>query len=172
MQLESLASRIAKRDKKSFEELYGELSRIVYSICLGIVHNRSIAEELTQDTFVSVWENIAGYSGKGFKSWIISIARNKSLNSLRAGKRELSVDFDENENAGGGYTIDEKVDTRSVLDAALHILQDDERQIVLMRNCGIKAKEIADILGIPRGTVSWKYSEAIEKMRDFLESER
>ncbi|MDE7071364.1 MAG: RNA polymerase sigma factor [Clostridia bacterium] len=172
MQIEKLASKIAQRDKKAFEDLYSETSRIVYSVCLGIVHNRSIAQELTQDVFVAVWESINGYGGKGFKTWIITIARNKSLNYLRSAKREISVDFSQYDNLGDGYTIDEREETRSTLDSALRILQEDERQIVLMRNAGMKAKEIADVLGLPRGTVSWKYSTALERMKQFLEREQ
>lgn len=171
MQIEKLAIKIAERDKKAFEELYDALSRIVYAVCLGIIRNRSRAQELAQDTFVSVWENIGSYGGKGFKTWIIRIARNKSLNALRQNRRELPVDFSENEAVGGEYTIDGQAETHGMLDAALNILQADERQIVLMRNSGMKAKEVADVLDLPRGTVSWKYATALDRMKKFLEEE-
>ena len=171
MQIEKLATKIARRDKEAFEELYSATSRIVYSTCLGVVRNHSVAEELTQDTFVAVWENIQEYGGRGFKTWIITIARNKSLNYLRSAKREVLIDFSAYDNLGA-YEIDEEEDTRATVTAALKILPDDERQIVLMRNSGLKAKEIAKALGMPRGTVSWKYSQALERMREFLESKK
>ena len=55
MSFDQLAPKIAKRNEKAFEELYEKLRRLVYSVYLGVVKNRGAAEELTQDTFVTVW---------------------------------------------------------------------------------------------------------------------
>ena len=55
-----------------------------------------------------------------------------------------------------------------VLKLALEKLDDDECQIVLLRLSGMKAREIGLLLGMPRGTVSWKYSEALKKLRKIL----
>ena len=100
MSLDSLAPRVAKHDKVAFEDLYNKLRQAVYSACLGIVKSHALAEELTQDTFVTVWLQSDKFRGVGYKTWILTIAKNKSLNLLKKRARELSVDFTENDILG------------------------------------------------------------------------
>lgn len=167
MQLDKLALKIAERDKDAFEQLYEKTRRLVFSVCLGVVKNQGLAEELMQETFVTVWQKSGEFRGKGYKTWILTVAKNKAINALKKARRETPFDFFENENIGGGYEIDN--DTGIVLKTALQGLNEDERQIVLMRNAGAKTKEIAIALGMPRGTVSWKYAEALKKLKKLLE---
>ena len=174
MSLDYLAKKIAQRDEKAFAELYEKTRKIVYSVCLSIVKDCGVAEELTQDTFVSVWSEIGKFRGKGLKTWVLTIARNKALNALRKRKRETVVDFFEKEALGEYteetvYSIENNITTGIVLSAALECLGAVDRQIVLLKNGGMKTKEIADYLGMPRGTVSWRYSEALKNLRNYLE---
>ncbi len=171
MTLDYLAQKIAKRDENAFSELYERTRKIVYSVCLSVVKNRGVAEELTQDTFVAVWSKIEEFRGRGFKLWVLTIAKNKAINELRKRKREVAVDFFENEPLGGEYTIDTQIETDMVLSVALQRLELTDRQIVLMRSSGMKMKEIASFLEMPRGTVSWRYAEAIKTLRNYLEVE-
>ncbi len=171
MSLDQLAPKIARRDKRAFEELYEKMRRLVYSVCLGVVKNSGAAEELVQDTFVAVWTRAAEFKGKGFKTWILTIAKNKSLNALRKQKREFSADFTEHENLGGSYTIDSEAETGVVLAAALRRLGESDREIVLLKNSGMKTKEIAEFLKLPRGTVSWRYAEALKTLKKYLEED-
>ena len=177
MSLDHLANRIAKQDQEAFAELYEKTRKIVYSICLSIVKDGGIAEELTQDTFVSVWSEIGKFRGKGLKTWVLTIAKNKALNVLRKRKRETVVDFFENEGTLGNYaeetvySIENNITTNLVLSAALELLDAVDRQIVLLKNSGMKTKEIAEFLAMPRGTVSWRYSEALKTLKKYLEAQ-
>ena len=101
-----------------------------------------------------------------YKSWIFTIARNKSLNLLKKRSHEMSVDFSENDYLGS-YETD--IELSVTIKSALKILKPDERQIVLLRASGVKAKEIAQYLGMPRPTVSWKHKEALNKLKKFME---
>ena len=170
MSLDNLAHKIAAQDQAAFGELYEKLRRIVYSVCLGVVKNRGVAEELTQDTFVTVWQRSAEFRGKGYKTWVLTIARNKALNELKRRKRETLTDFSEAEKVAT-YTVDAQVENSVVLQLALNKLDETDRQIVLFRNAGMKAKEIAEFLDMPRGTVSWRYSEAIAILKKELGGE-
>lgn len=169
MNLDKLAPKIARRDGKAFEELYEETRRLVYSVCLGIVKNGGVAEELTQDTFVAVWTKSSEFRGKGYKTWILTVAKNKSINALKKLRREFPADFEENENLGGSYAFDTSSENGIALSAALRTLEERDRQIVLMKNSGAKTKEIAAFLGLPRGTVSWRYAEALKILKKRLE---
>lgn len=169
MSFDELATKIAKGDEKSFEAVYEKMNKLVFSICYGIVKSQSVASDLSQDTFVAVWSSIDSFKGIGFKTWILTIARNKALNYLAKQKREISVDFDEAEK----YTIanhDEiDVETKITLHDALNRLEYKDRQIVLLKNGGMKMKEIADYMKMPRGTVSWRYKEAIQRLKNYME---
>ena len=166
MSLDSLAPKIANHDKVAFERLYNELRQGVYSVCLSIIKSHALAEELMQDTFVTVWTDSVNFRGVGYKSWIFTIARNKSLNLLKKRSHEMSVDFSENDYLGS-YETD--IELSVTIKSALKILKPDERQIVLLRASGVKAKEIAQYLDMPRPTVSWKHKEALNKLKKFME---
>lgn len=166
MSLDSLAQKIARGDERAFEELYNKTRQAVYSVCLGVVRVHMTAEELMQDTFVTVWTHSGEFKGHGYKTWILTIAKNKSLNYLKKQSREVAVDFSENEDIGS-YESDMALSV--TIRAALDTLDPIDRQIVLLRNSGVKAKEIAEYLGIPRGTVSWKYTEALKKLKKYME---
>lgn len=166
MSFDALAQRIANHDKDAFEIVYEKLNRAVYSVCLGVVKSHAVAEELMQDTFVTVWTHSDSFRGVGYKSWILTIAKNKSLNSLKRRSRELSVDFAENDSLG---SYESNVELSILIKSALEILSPDERQIVLLRASGVKAKEIAVYLNMPRPTVSWKHKEALTKLKSYME---
>lgn len=177
MNFDVLARKIADGDEKAFENVYGQLNKLVFSVCYGIVKNDSIASELTQDTFVAVWTHSGEFKGGSFKSWILTVAKNKSLNYLEKSKREVSIDFNENtdyvsiindkDNENCQSDID--AETKITLKTALEKLEYQEREIVLLKNSGMKMKEIAEFLKIPRGTASWRYKEALEKLKKFME---
>lgn len=169
MSLDKLAIKIAKRDEKAFGELYERMRRLVYSVCLGVVKDFALAEELTQDTFVTAWTRSEEFRGCGYKKWLLTVAKNKSINELKKRRRETLTDFLENEEFFGADGEDERMETHVILTAALEVLDETDRQIVLLRNAGMKAKEIAEFLEMPRGTVSWRYAEGIRKLREWME---
>ncbi len=166
MSLDSLSTKIARHDKIAFEHLYNKLYQAVYSVCLAILKNHALAEETAQETFIAVWSYSDTFKGVGYKSWILTIAKNKSLNLLKKSSREVSVDFTENE-ALGSYESD--FELSMLIKSALKILDPVERQIVLLRASGIKAKELASYLNMPRGTISWKHKSALDKLKKYME---
>ena len=139
----------------------------MFSVCLGIVKSESIANDLCQDTFIAVWNYASTFKGKGFKTWILKIARNKSINCLQKQKREVNIDFSESEYLAIADSTD--IEKSFILKTVLEKLEPEERQIVLLKNSGMKTKDIATYMGMPRGTVSWHYSEAIKKLKKELE---
>lgn len=167
MDFDSLAKKIAKRDERAFEELYNKLNKAVYSVCLGIIKNEAVAVDLSQDTFVAVWNNAYAFKGVGFKTWVLTIAKNKSINYLNKRKREVITDFSEEEYHIADQNAD--IEGSTILKCALEKLNEQDRQMVLLKNSGMKMKEIAVYLGIPRGTASWRYSEALKILKKEVE---
>ncbi len=169
MSLDSLALKIAQKDEKAFEKVYEKMNRLVFSVSLSIVKSQVVANDISQETFISVWSNAHTFRGKGFKAWILTIAKNKSINYLEKRKKEILVDFSECEEFVEARTDEIDAETKMTLRCALESLSQIDREIVLLRNSGMKVKEIAEYLNMPRGTVSWRYSEALKLMKKYME---
>ena len=84
----------------------------------------------------------------------------------------LKISEEETDFMGGQEGIQAMAaETGIALAAALRLLDETDRQIVLLRNSGMKAKEIAELLDLPRGTVSWRYAESLKVLKKYLEEE-
>ena len=168
MSFDDYALKIVDGDTSAFERLYEKLNKLVFSVSFSVLKDRFLAEDITQETFKTVWEKSDEFRGHGYKTWILTIAKNKSLNLLRKRGRDNVVDFNENANLYGEYTINEQVERMNLLDIIAKVLSQEEREIVLLKNSGMKMKEIATILQQPRGTISWRYSQCLDKLKSVL----
>ena len=91
--------------------------------------------------------------------------QNLALDELRKRKHEESVDFDDERQTIGSYSLPEDLDTPTIR-LANEILPPDEMEIVLLFAIGdYKHREIAQILDMPIGTVTWKYQNALTRLR-------
>lgn len=160
----------ASQEEIRFATLYEKTRRLVFGVAFAVTCNVKDAEEITQDTFVAAWERLREIENSpSAKNYLAKIAKNKAINFVKKRRRESLVDFTEHERLAGAYRVDEAAENSVVLAAAIKCLSEEEREIVLSKNAGLKTKEIAKMLDLPRGTVSWKYSRAIEKLRAEIE---
>ena len=83
-----LISRTALRDRSAFRTLYERTSSKLFGVTLRILKDRSEAEEALQEVYVKIWQRADRYVSGGFSpiSWLVAIARNHSLDVLRARK--------------------------------------------------------------------------------------
>ncbi|MGZ9583074.1 RNA polymerase sigma factor [Paenibacillus marinisediminis] len=163
---------IAVGDTDALKDLYDELRYIVYSVALSILRKKSSAEDVLQDTFVRVYEKAATYkSGTNAKAWVISIARNLAYDALRRDKREFTNEIDEEPiGTKSSFNSTETIVLhRLELTEALFRLGEIERQIVVMHLvAGLKHSEISEELGIPAGTVRWKYRKSLTRLAEII----
>ncbi len=157
---------IADGNRTAFEKLYNQYVRLVYSVAYSITGNKPDAEDVTADVFVTVWNKAGTCTSENVKSWLCTIAKNHSLTLVQ--KRKKSVELDEL--TFGSYQIERKVETKTLVGEALAILSEEERRTVLLFNAGYKHREIAEITGEPLGTLTWRYNNALKKMRKNLEA--
>lgn len=79
-----LARASASGDQKAFEELYLRHHRVVYSLCLRMLHNTHTAEDLTQDVFIQLFRKIGTFKGKSkFSTWLYRLTANQVLMYFR-----------------------------------------------------------------------------------------
>ncbi len=167
MKAEQLLKRIATGDRHAFEKFYNNYVKLAYSTAYSVTRNIFDAEDVTAEVFVTVWKKAYSYHGGNATSWLCAIARNHALTFIKKREREKAVITDEI--SFGSYRIEEQVDDKALVNSALEILNDKERETVLLINAGLKHREIAEINGEPLGTITWRYNNALKKMREFLQ---
>ena len=86
MNLDQLIADFQKGDEKAFSQLYQLYSKNILGVILNIVRDDAIAQDVTQEVFLKVWNNAGSYSpSKGrFFTWILNIARNAAIDKIRS----------------------------------------------------------------------------------------
>ncbi len=165
--LNKLALQTQNGDEDAFCEIYQITKKGVFSFVYSVVGDYSVAEEIMQDTFIKVKQNINSFNGGNFSAWLIQIAKNMAFNHIKKAKRETPL---EDADKKGGYTINESGGV--AVEALQKALGEEERQIVVLHAVGgYKHREIAEILNKPLGTVTWTYKNAMRKLKNYIEGE-
>lgn len=170
IKLNAYAVRMKHGDEHAFAVIYESTKKGVFSYIYSITGDYAVAEELMQDTYVKVKQNISSFQEGNFSAWIIQIARNLAYNHVKRASREIYTDDYAPFERGGGYRIDEE--NSPVLTAVKAVLREEEAQIVILHVVGgYKHREIAELVKKPIGTVTWTYKNAIAKLKAYLEAE-
>jgi len=171
--LEKAIVRLQKGESNSLGIIYDLTSKGVFSFVLTILRDYQLAEDVMQQTYIKIYENIKSYKkDTSARNWILTIAKNTALTLIRKRHREISVDFSHDTIQDGIYCLDKDFDT-PLISLANKILTEDELKIVLLFAIGeYKHREIAEMLNLPLGTVTWKYNNALKKLRGAVEKNK
>jgi RNA polymerase sigma factor (sigma-70 family) len=144
----------------------------VYGLALTMLHDPGLAEDVAQEAFVRAWKYAATYDARRARvsTWLLTIARNAALDRARV-RTATPVDPDEVvaqlDIADASATVD--VPERERLRSALAALPDDQRRaLVLAAYGGRTAREIAELDGLPLGTVKTRIRSGMAKLRTTL----
>lgn len=167
--LEDAATMLQQGDMNGLKIIYECTCKSIFSFVFPIVKNKVVAEDVMQATYIQVYEKINSYTlGTNFRNWILTIAKNLALYELKKAKRETLSDDNAYLEHVGGYTYDESLDT-STIELASQILSDEDFKVVMLFAVGeYKHREIAEMLNLPLGTVTWKYNNAIKKLKEAI----
>ena len=170
-ELERLLEGVAAGDRESLAELYSRTRAAVYGLALSYLKHGQDAQDVTQDTFVRVWERAGQYRPQGKPmSWLLAIARNLALMKLRQARRTGDLEPEEWEALEAPAPA--PVEDRHLLAWALNALADQERQIVVLHAvAGMRHREIAALLELPLATVLSKYHRALKKLKQQLKGD-
>ena len=171
---EELLTRIAEGDRDAFEVLYGRYARAVLGLALRRLGDRGRAEDAVQETFTSVWRSARSYRperGRG-APWLYAVARNAISDRGRARSEPPAETPDE---ASTDVGPDERAE-QSWLSWRVHRALEDipphERRLIELAYWGgLSQSEIADMLGIPLGTVKTRTRSALARLADALGGE-
>ncbi len=167
---------LKKEDREAFRKLYERTARAVYGYALSLLKNPQDAEEVMQDTFLTVWRQADKYRSDGKPmAWIVTIARNLCYMRLRRQTVRMDVSLEEMREQESGWEPGENCQDielapeKHLLLEALKTLKEEECSIVLLHDAsGMKHREIGELLGIPLPTVLSKYRRAIKKLEKVI----
>ena len=168
--LDRLLFSVAEGDQNALGDLYERTRGAVYGTALGVLGNAHDAQEITQDTFVQIWDTADRYRSQGSPmAWILTLARNLAISSLRKSSRSEGLSQEQWQAIPAEDKLTSAED-RAVLQDALALLDKDTREIVLLHAVsGLKHREIAGMLHMPLPTVLSKYHRALKKLKVQLE---
>jgi len=171
---QALLQRIANGDAEALGLLYERYGRQVFNTALRIVGDYGIAEEITQDTFLRLWQRAEQYSPDraSLVTWLRAIARRRSIDELRgrrAASQRREIPLDEvlssaslTDDAG---LIQLCVDLRRAL-AELPPMQGEVLELTLF--AGLSRQEIAQGLDSPPATIYTRYRTGMQRLRAIL----
>jgi RNA polymerase sigma-70 factor (ECF subfamily) len=175
---EELMPLVGRKDPEAFEVLYDRHGGVAYSLAYRIVGDRAAAEEVTQEAFISVWRSGARFDpARGsVRSWLLSVVRNRAIDFLRSkAGRAPKLDFDDDsaleQRPAAERTEEEALrrETAGELRGALGKLPGEQSKVIeLAYFGGFSHSEIAEILGLPMGTVKGRMRLGLEKIRGEL----
>ena len=172
---EELMTLVDRKDAVAFEVLYERHGGAAYSLAHRIVGDRLLAEDVTQEAFLSIWRSGARFDAArgSVRAWSLGIVRNRAIDALRrAGGRapRLNLDDDaalEAEQAPQRTEAEAiRRDTSRRVRGALVDLPGDQAQVIeLAYFGGFSHSEIAEMLSMPLGTVKGRMRLGLEKIR-------
>jgi RNA polymerase sigma-70 factor (ECF subfamily) len=147
----------------------------VFNYVLRMVGDRALAEDLTQDVFLRVYQALAGFSQRArFTTWLFQVAKNRVLDELRAQERKPTspvafADLPPLEVLDAPF---ERVEAIDAVWRAVGALTPDLRMALLLRDVvGLSYTEIADALEVTLTTVKWRIFKAREEVQAALARE-
>ena len=159
---DELVAAAQRGNRSSLEELLRRHYDRVYAVCRRVTGDENDAADAAQEAMIAVVRGLARFDGRSsFSTWVYRIATNASLDELRRRRRRPLTTIETNADQvptelidpDAGVRIDSTAD-RMALDRALADLPEDFRVAVVLRNVGdLDYTEIAEVLGIPAGTV-------------------
>lgn len=160
--------RIKNGDIAAFDDLYSKTAKGVYFMALSVLKDKGLAEEIMQDTFVSALKNIASFDeSKNGMNWLLTISKNLAINLYNKKKRELITEPSEIM-----PEKDYRISDGGLIDLAIKNLKEVEFTILTLCEIkGYKRREVAQMLDMPIGTVSWHYNQALKKLKEILAKE-
>ncbi len=181
-----MAALAAQGREKAFRELLKRYERPVFSLIYRMVRDRSLAEDLAQETFIRAFNAIGSYNVSfKFSNWIFKIANNHTIDHLRRRKLD-TVSIHGSPHA---TTQDEINQSRLVvesgdenplelmvhrelggqIESAIGDLREEYRTVILLRHVeGYAYEEIAEIMELPLGTVKTYLHRARNELKDKL----
>lgn len=171
---QELVLSLKAKDQQSFSYLYDNYSGALYTIVLQVVPDRELASDVLQEVFVNIWRKIESYDatkGRLF-TWMLNVARNLAIDMVRskayqnAQKNQGMPETEFFDKAGGSSQLSvDNIGLRKIVNK----LKAEHRVLIDMAYFnGYTHEEIAQLQGLPLGTVKTRIRSALTQLREYL----
>jgi len=171
----ALLRKAQRGDERAFAVIVRSYELPVFNYVLRTVGDRGLAEDLTQDIFLRVYQGLPGFSLRcRFTTWLFQVAKNRLLDELRARERRpyAAVAIEDAPPIDVVDAPPERIETIDAVWRAVALLNPDLKMALLLRDVvGLSYHEIADSLEITLATVKWRIYKAREEVQLALERE-
>lgn len=181
-----LMQMVLRGDRGALGELLHAYHKRVYHVCLRMVSHAEDAAELTQEVMLKAVQHVDSFQGQSkFSTWLLRIAMNCSVSHLRRGKTRSSLSLEDSYSSEQSSPMKnmiasdrEPLPAQSVqlkeqidqLTHALGTLDPASRSIIVLRDLqGADYQQVADVLGVPVGTVKSRLFRARLALRQAID---
>lgn len=167
----NLVEKAQKGNDNAFLALFQKYEEDIYKIALVYVKNQNDALDVVQETAYRSFKTIKNLKEpKYFKTWLIKIAINSSLDFLRKQKKVIQLKPKLEENLSGD--VNEDIDQEMTVRDLIECLSEEEKSVIILRFYeGMTFKEISETLDIPLGTAKTFLYRALDKLRNNLKGD-
>lgn len=166
----ALLEGLQAHDEQVFSYLYDNYSKALFNIILQVVQKEEVAEEVLQDVFVKIWQNINSYdTSKGrLYTWMLNIARNSAIDKLRSkefNKQSKTTELSDNVH---NVSDSQRVDDAGLKRTISKLPEENRKLMELAYFQGYTQEEISKIMGIPLGTVKTRVRNTLIQLRKIV----
>jgi len=172
--LAELLSRTAQGDHGAFEAVYDQVAPTVFGTVRRVVRDPCLSEEVTQEVFIEIWRTASRFNAtKGSPiAWVATIAHRRAVDRVRAEQRSADRDRRAASPIVAYDEVAESVEHNMDIERVRHCLKrltDLQREVVTLAYYrGYTYREVAELLGVPAGTVSTRMRDGLIRLRDCL----
>ena len=176
LSIESLLRDVADGDRTAFAELYDRISSRVLGLVIRLLRDRSQSEEVTQEIFLEIWQSAGRFDsqrGSGM-AWVLTMAHRRAVDRIRSAQksheRDLKIGIRDMEREFDSVVenVEIRVENERVKQAMSRLTPLQREAVVLAYYGGYTHSEMAEILGIPLGTVKTRLRDGMIRLRDEL----
>lgn len=166
---------VIQHDQKAFAELVKRYLTAVFRFAYSISQNKELAEDITQETFMLVWENAQKWEPSGqLKSWLFRIARNKTIDTLRRVKPHTDIEKThvlDTQKSPYNHALDNEITT--ILNTQMSLLPERQREaVMLVHFLQCSNIEAAETMKISVDALESLLSRGRKKLRSLLEDQK
>lgn len=165
-------------DVDAFNRLVAIHQNAVYGFAMSLTRQHALADDVTQETFISAFRNITKMRGGNFRAWLLRIARNKAYDHFRRQnrRRESSVDEEDapflatlSDDTPSPHAVAVNSELREALEHCVGGLSDEHREVIVLIDVqGQSYDDASAVCGVNIGTVKSRLNRARRRVRDCL----
>ena len=173
-QLDELLTAVARGDERAYERVYDLTSGWVLGVARKVVRDPALAEEVMQEVLLDVWRRASRFNpalGSG-TTWVMTLAHRRAVDRVRSERSQVSrelraatavIDYDDVTEA-----VEASLDAERVRRCLTSLTALQRECVSLAYYGGYSYREVAELLGVPAGTVKTRMRDGLIRLRDCL----